>query len=294
MLRTRPIERVERLVARFRCAHLLAEPQRVETALDAHDEVVAVGVPHEPAVLDDVVQHPGDLERLDRGTEPDASARPLAVDVGGDEKVGAGEWVVVGHPRAGAGAHLELTRSAPRREPVGEPGEQEQSGPVRVDRVRVETDADPPGQVGGAVAYPPHAAPIRPVVGDVPAHERDAQCEVGRQLVDPPCWIWRACGRRITSRSSTTAVTAQAADIGAPATILARRGCNGSLTIAVPMSVRRPLSSSAPSIVSSSTPWRQVRCGGGSANDSRSGVVPHAASSSARPARSTDMISAGR
>ena len=67
-------EGVDGVVAGLGRAHLLAERQGVEPALDAQHEVVAIGVPHEPAVLDHVVEHAGDLDRLDRRGEADAGA----------------------------------------------------------------------------------------------------------------------------------------------------------------------------------------------------------------------------
>ena len=90
---------------------------------------------------------------VDRRAEADAGAGALAVEVGGDEERHGRQRVVVGDPRAGAGAQLELAGTAAGGEPVGEPGEQRRAGIVGVDVAEVEGDAGAPGDVGGAVAH---------------------------------------------------------------------------------------------------------------------------------------------
>ena len=103
---------------------------------------------------------------------------------------------------------------------------------------------------------------------------------------------------RRMSRSSSNAAMTQANDWSAAptesTTIRARRGCAGTLSIARPTSVMRWLASNAPSSSSSSAPCAKVRGGGASGKVSSAAEVPHAASSSASPARSTWVISASR
>ena len=105
----------------------------------------------------------------------------------------------------------------------------------------------------------------------------------------------RSPGRPLrTSRSSTTAATMHARVDGTAATMRASRGCSGRVTIMRPIAVSESSSARAPSIRSRLRPSFQARAGGGSGKARCSTGVPHSATSSARPDRSTDAISAER
>ena len=115
-------------------AHLVAERQGIEPSLDAQHEVVAVGVPGQPAILDYIVEDAGDVDRLDRGRETDACPAPPAVEVGGDDERGVRQRVVVRPPRRRAGAQLELSATSPCRQPVRETRRAAGARSRRVDR----------------------------------------------------------------------------------------------------------------------------------------------------------------
>ena len=106
------------------------------------------------------LEHGGDLVRVDRRAEADAGPGSLAVEVGGDEERHRRQRIVVGDPRAGSGAQLELAGPTAGGEPIGEAGEQRRAGIVGVDAAEVEGDAGAPGDVGRAVAH----AGVLPVV----------------------------------------------------------------------------------------------------------------------------------
>ncbi len=76
----------------------------------------------------------------------------LAVEVGGDEERHGRQRIVVGDPRTGPGAQLELAGTPATGEAIGEAGEQRRAGGVGVDVAEVEGDAGAPGDVGGAIA----------------------------------------------------------------------------------------------------------------------------------------------
>ena len=270
---------------------LLVETEGVEPSLDANHEVVAIAVPLQADVLGDVVEHAGDLVRLDRGAETDPRARPLAVEIGGDEERRRRQRVVVGDPRPGAGAELELPVAAAAGEPVREAGEQQQPGAVRVDRVEVEPAADAPGDVGGPVADPTHRRPIGTVVARVPAHDRHAEGEVGRERVGPAAQHVAL----VDDGGDHTRRRERGAGDDARQPRVQRERNHRPPDVG---EARRPLGvtsgSIAPSNVSSSTAARHARVGGGSAKRSAPGGAPHAASSRASPPRSTSRISAVR
>ena len=98
-----------------------------------------------------------------------------------------------------------------------------------------------------------------------------------------------------TSRSSSTAATTAAGHpcpCRCPSTTMrASRGCSGRSAIARPTVVGRPLAPSAPSAPSRAPASDHAAAGGWSGNAIAAGSLPHTASSSASPARSTTEIS---
>ncbi len=120
---------------------------------------------------------------VDRRAEVDPRTGPLAVEVGGDDERRRRQRIVVGDPRAGAVAQLELPRPAAPGEAVREPDQQRRAGLIRVDGGGVEPHAGPAGDVGGALADPIDGPPVGPVVAQLSAHQGDAQREVGGQPV---------------------------------------------------------------------------------------------------------------
>ena len=171
-------------------------------------------------------------------------------------------------------------------QPVGEPDEQRGAGLVRVDGAGVEGDPGPPRQVGGALAH----------AGASPAG-RPARRPSGRTRRRPAAPGRRAAcraARAATSRSSTSAATTHARVSPRPTIMRARRGWTGRPTM------RRPIAVMAPSVERPELgeqrrrACRRAFAGGRSMNARSSAGVPQAASSSARPARSTWVISAAR
>ena len=114
---------------------VVGQPQRSEPPLDAQHEVVAIAVPLEPSVLDDLGgEREGDVvgvERRRRGGSGRRSAcrrgrrrRRTARSASGSS---------AGSHAAAAGAQLELPRSATAGEPVGIGEQQAAPGAVGVD-----------------------------------------------------------------------------------------------------------------------------------------------------------------
>jgi hypothetical protein len=162
------------------------ELHATEAALDPLDEVVAIDVPLQADALVDLV---GELHRhlvgVQAGGESDPGSAALAVEVGGDDERLVGERIGVGEPRTGAGAELELPRPTPGREPVGECVEQCGTGPIGVDQVGIEPDADAPGEVAGSVTQTADGAPIGLVVALATRQDAQPQRQVGREVVGP-------------------------------------------------------------------------------------------------------------
>ena len=280
-------QRGRRRLTRRRPAPLLAEAQRVEAPLDALDEVVGAVVPLQPAVLDR-------RRRAAGRSRPASTAAPRRMRA--FERLPSRSAATTnGAPASGSSSatHAPVPLRSwnwagrpARREAVREPGEEGDAGEVGVDRAGVEAHAGAAGDVGGPLADPVGGPPVGAVVADV-------------DRTRSPTRRARSAGRRSprprsTSRSSTTAATTHASESGRATTIRARRGWTGRPTIDRPTAVMAPASSSAPRSVSSSTAWRRAFAGGASTNDSCSAGVPHAASSSTKPARSTWVISAAR
>ena len=140
--------------------------------------------------------------------------------------------VVVGDPRPGAVAQLELARAPPPGEAVGEPGEQRRPGVVGVDGVGVEAARRPAGR-----CRRPARAPGRRPGGRrgrrARARTRARRAARGRRAAGRGDRAGRRARRRPRRRRTTGAS-------GRPATIRASRGCTGSPTIARPSGVMAP------------------------------------------------------
>ena len=152
----------------------------------------------------------------------------------------------------------------------------------------VEAHAAAPGDVGGAIADAADVPPIGPLValaGRTTSATRSAR-SAGSSSARP----------RRTSRSSTSAATTHARPcrFGRRATMRARRGCTGSPTSPARRGRTTRARRCAPSSTQQLVACCSARGGGGSTKRSCSSGVPHAASSSASPARSTWVISASR
>ena len=167
-------------------ADLLAEPERVESALDPHHEIVAVGVPQRAggprrrrrARRRSRTPRPrrrAGSARRDRLPSTSAATRNSASASGSSSATQAPDPVRIWNwPRRRLAARRSgnpASSSSPARSGSTE------SGSKRT--------ADPACQVGRPLANAPHAPAVGAVVGDVPADDRDTQPDVGRQLVDP-------------------------------------------------------------------------------------------------------------
>ena len=218
--------------------------------------------------------------------EVDAGPGPLAVEVGGDDERHRRQRVVVGHPGPVAVAQLELPRPPPPGEAIGEPDEQRRPGVIGVDGVGVEAHAGAPGDVGGPLAHPVDGPAIGPVVAELTAHQRDPQREIGGQSV-------AAAAHDVALLDHGGHDARQA--VGPPGDHAGQPGVDGQ------PDHRPPERRDGAGRVDGAELVRAARracChglrGGGSTNASCSSGVPHAASSSASPARSTWVISAAR
>ncbi len=235
----------------------------------------------QPTALDDIVEHAGDVGRLDRAPpggcgrrsrRPSRSAattnRPAPADrrrrATPSSRCAAGTGRGAAAPPAGPGTR----RAAGGRRRRGRPSSRSNRIPARRARSAARS------------REPPQRAAVGAFVVDVPGDESDAQAEVGGKLADPPAQTRRARRRRRRRRTPSSTVPS--------ATMRASRGCSGRSTIRRPTSVSRPSSSTAPSVRSSasaSLPRPRRRWFGERA--ARSTGVPQAATSRARPARST-------
>ena len=166
------------------------------------DEIVPPRVPDEPTVLDHVVEDGGDVGGIDGGGQADPCAAAPAVEVGGDEELGVRQRIVDAEPRHRPGPQLELARSPSRRQPVGEPGEEQPPGRVGVDGGEIEAGADSAGR-----DRPPARRGVEPRRGRRVRRRRGPATMATRRP--------RSAGNsslrpRRTSRSSTTAATTHA------------------------------------------------------------------------------------
>ena len=279
-------ERRRRRLARRRPAPLLAEAQRVEASLDALDEVVGVGVPLQPAVLD----------RRRRAARRSRRRRRR-------RRGGCGRSCACrrGRRRRRTGRRRAGRRRRPRRRCRCAAGTGPAGGAPRGGR-GTRRGARAPA-TSGSTAPASKRTPARRAMSAARSRTRSTARRSARSSRTWPHTIATRSARsagsrsvrpRSTSRSSTTAATTHASASGRPTTMRARRGWTGRPTIDRPIGVMAPSSSSAPRSVSSSTAWRRAFAGGASTNDSCSAGVPHAASSSTNPARSTWVISAAR
>ena len=150
-------ERVDGVVAGIRDTDLLAERQSVQSSLDSQHEVVAIAVPDQPALLDDIIEHGGDVGALDCCGEADAGAGPPPVEISRDDELGPRQRIVVGQPRCRSGAHLELARSPSCRQSIRKPGQQQPSAEVRRRSTPIETDPGATGEIVGACRQASHA-----------------------------------------------------------------------------------------------------------------------------------------
>ena len=116
-----PLEqRSDGRVARRRRPADIADGHVAQAGLGAVHQIVALLVPHDAvATIDLAGQRRLELGRIQAGTQPDASARSVAVQIGGDHELLARQGVVLAHPRAAAGAQLELADLAATRSPPG-------------------------------------------------------------------------------------------------------------------------------------------------------------------------------
>ena len=285
-VRTRADERVRGRPARRRPPPLLAEAQRVEAALDSLDEVVRAVVPLQPAVLDHAGQQPG-RSRPRRPPRRGGCGRWCACRRGRRRRrtarrragrrrrprrpcrCAAGTGRVAGAPPGGRGTR----RAARRRRGRG--------------RLRRRRSAH---RLAGR-CRPPARGPGRRPAG---RHGRRGRGRTrwrragrGRRAGDRCGRAARRAPRRRRRRRTT-------ASRDGATTIRASRGWTGRPTIERPAAVMAPASSTAPRSVSSSIACRRAFVGGSSTNASCSAGVPHAASSSTNPARSTWVISAAR
>ena len=166
-------------------ARFVAEGEGVEPSLDAQHEIVAIGVPDQPTMLSDVVEQDSDVGTVDGRGQADARTGAPPVEVGGDDELGAGERIVLGQPRGGPGAQLELSGPPPRRQAVRKSGEEQTAGGVGVHGAGVEPDAGPTGEIAGPGHQPSNGPSIGAIVRRLPGDEGDAQREIGGKLADP-------------------------------------------------------------------------------------------------------------
>ena len=219
------------VVAGRRAARVVADGHVAESRLDPEHEVVALLVPDERLAPLDVVGE-GHLELLgiEACGETDAGTGAIAVEVGRDDERFASERIVLAHPRAAAGAQLELAElAAPDRDTIGEAERQHAAGSGRRRRRRARGGC---GRGGRCRATGRGRVRRR---GDRPGrrarrHTPAAPGTTGRTGSS-------SARPRSTSRSSTIAATTQASGcrFGGAATIIrARRGWTGSPSIGAP------------------------------------------------------------
>ena len=90
------------------------------------DEIVAVAVPDQPAVLDDIIEEAGDVGGLDRCSQSNARPGAPAVEIGGDDELGLCQRIVVSQPRRSC-RHATGTVRAAAAQPDG-PGTRRAAG----------------------------------------------------------------------------------------------------------------------------------------------------------------------
>ncbi len=262
-------------------------PRRTSVRSTRSSRALSHTTRHSP--LDLVGERLDQLVGVERRAEADARVVPLAVEVGGDDEAVVGQRVVGRGPRSGAGAQLEPAGLAAAHGDAVRVGQrQERAGSARRARRRGRSAPRCAGR-GRAARSRTRATSRRSARScGLPGDHGDAHREVGRQLVGAAAQHVALVDERGDHAGQRPLVGAGTVDHPGQARVH-RQGQHPPAAVGDPQ-----LASSAPSDASRSRAWRSVRGGGASMNRSCSTGVPHAASSSASPARSTWVISASR